>query len=79
MLSDANQQDYEDVDDKGDQEWESPPQDIVKEVHAENFIDSEVNGFGIRARALYDYQAGKVAINIDAIQKCYNLLFTFNC
>nr|CAH0105272.1 unnamed protein product [Daphnia galeata] len=79
MLYDANQQDYEDVNDEEDQEWESPPQEIVKEVHAENFIDNEVNGFGIRARALYDYQAGEpgeisfdpgdIITNIDQIDE----------
>jgi hypothetical protein len=61
MLDDANQ-DYEDVNDEEEQEWESPPQEIVKQVQADNFIDNEVNGFGIRARALYDYQAGNIII-----------------
>lgn len=75
MLNDANQQDYEDVNDEEDQEWESPPQEIVKEVHAENFIDNEVNGFGIRARALYDYQAGNITIKYVCFREFNDLCF----
>lgn len=74
MLNDANQ-DYEDVNDEEDQEWGSPPQEIAKEVRADNFIDNEVNGFGIRARALYDYQAGNTIVKYVRFRNLIFFLF----
>lgn len=65
MINNVNQQDYEDVNEEDEgQDWEPQPQlqERANEVHAEHFIESEAeaHNFGIRARALYDYQAGKI-------------------
>lgn len=59
MLNNGNQQDYEDVNEYDDKEWESDqPQELPREMEPNNLTESEIESFGIRARALYDYQAG---------------------
>lgn len=50
------------VDETDDKEWDAEPDQIVipaSDTPAENVIEADSNDSGIRARALYDYQAGK--------------------
>lgn len=63
MLSNANEQDYEDVNDYEDKNWESQPHETISET---NYASNEVHNFGIRARALYDYQAGNFYMNLSS-------------
>ena len=61
MINNVNQQVYEDVNEE-EQDWEPQTQENANEVCAEHFIENDEvnNSFGIRARALYDYQAGRL-------------------
>lgn len=50
------------VDETDDKEWDAEPDQIVipaSDTPAENVIEADSNDSGIRARALYDYQAGE--------------------
>lgn len=77
--SDANEQYYEDVNYEEEQNWETEPVEDVGETQMNNVVETEISSFGIRARALYDYQAGEpgeisfdpgdVITNIDQIDE----------
>lgn len=60
----ANQQVYEDVNENEKQEWEPQTQGETIDVQANEYTENETNGYGIKARALYDYQAGKCILSV---------------
>jgi hypothetical protein len=60
LLHQSNHFDEQNAAEDDEQDWESPPVEatLVTTVTSENIIESDAHGYGIRARALYDYQAG---------------------
>ena len=60
LLHQSNHFDDQNAAEDDEQDWESPPVEatLVTTETSENIIESDAHGYGIRARALYDYQAG---------------------
>lgn len=66
LLQDTNGFHDNHVDETDDKEWQSAPHQVeisTSQVPAENLIESGSNNYGVRARAIYDYQAGNNLIH----------------